>query len=210
MKKLAIIGAGDLGQLIAHHAKQCGYTVVGFYDDFKEKGTVVDDVKLLGKLDEIQYGYQRGYFTCLMIAIGYKHMLFRMELFETLYPKIEFANIIHPSAYVDESCVLGQGIFILPSCSLDRNVQLGNNVLLNIGCTIAQDTNIGNHSFLSPSVSVAGFTKIGNCCTLGIGSTIIDNITIGDFIQTGAGAVVTKNLADAGLYLGVPAVLKQR
>ena len=39
MKKLALIGAGDLGQQIAWHAKQDGhYEVVGFFDDYATVG----------------------------------------------------------------------------------------------------------------------------------------------------------------------------
>ena len=45
-KRLAIIGSGDLGLLIAHHASQSGeFIVVGFYNDFLEKGTSSDYLK---------------------------------------------------------------------------------------------------------------------------------------------------------------------
>ena len=205
MKKLGIIGSGDLGQLICHHARICGYEMAGFLDDFKQKGTAVDGIPVLGKVTDVMNAYQDGTIDELMVAIGYKHFESRKNLFESLVGKIPMANVIHPLVYVDPSCKLGSGIFILPGCVLDRNVTLENNVLMNTGAVIAHDSQIGAHSFLSPAVSIAGFVKIGECCNIGINTTVIDNINIGDSCQTGGGTVVIRDLIRPGLYVGNPA-----
>ena len=205
MIKLAIIGSGDLGQLAAHHANACGYSVVGFFDDFQIKAKLVDGHPVLGKLSDIEKNFSEKIFDVLFVAIGYNHFEFRKNVFEKYRGDIAYAKLIHPSCYVDPSCKIGEGTFILPGCTLDRNVILGDNVLLNTGVTIAHDTTIGNHSFISPAVQLAGFIKIGTCCMIGIGSTVIDNIKITDNIRTGAGTVVTQNLSEEGLYVGVPA-----
>ena len=205
MKKLAIIGSGDLGQLAAHHAKVCGYEVVGYFDDTKSKGTLIKGCPVLGKTFEIENSFADKTFDFLFSAIGYKHFKFRKEIFEKYFGKIPFAKLIHPSCYIDPSCNTGEGIFLLPGCVLDKDVKLGNNILLNTGVIIAHDTQIGSHSFIAPAVHLAGFIKTGECCMLGIGTTVIDNITLGNNIQTGAGAVVTEDISEPGLYVGVPA-----
>ena len=206
MKKLAVIGSSDLAQLIAHHAVSDGhYIMAGFYDDYKEEGSLVDGIRISGRLNRIEEDFENGLFDCLMVGIGYKHMDFRKSIFETLSGKIPFGKIVHSSCYVDPSATIEAGCFLLPGCVIDRNVHVYENVLLNTGCVIAHDSSVSKHSFLSPAVKMAGFSKIGQSCIIGINATIIDNVVISEGIQVGAGAVVTKILNEAGLYVGCPA-----
>lgn len=206
LKTLAIIGSGDLGQLIAYHASQSGmFNTVVFLDDYRKPGDYVCGYKIIGGTKDIETLFEQNKYDQLIIAIGYMHFKIRKSLFEKYNHKIPFATIIHPSAYVDSSCSIGSGTFILPGCVLDNNTTIGDNVLLNTGCTIAHDSIIKNHSFLSPRVAIAGFVKVGECCNIGINTIIIDNISITDEVQTGGGAVITKNITEPGLYVGVPA-----
>ena len=204
--RLAIIGSSDLGQLIAYHAKQsCNFDVVGYYDDFNLSELNSDGLPIIGKLKNLLSDFESKKFDFLIIAIGYKHMTFRKEVFMKFKNIIPFASVIHPTANIDDSCFIGEGCFILPGCVLDRNVIINDNVLLNTACVIAHDSEVGAHSFLSPAVKMAGFSKIRESCIIGINSTIIDNVIISDEIQIGAGAIVTKSLIEKGLYVGCPA-----
>lgn len=205
MKKLAIIGAGDLGKLVAHHALDAEFEVVGYFDDTIEKGKIIQNHTVLGEIDSIEDAYRNGIFDCLFIAIGYKHLDFRWKLFSIWKGRIPMARIIHSSAYLDPTVEVGEGCFVLPGCVLDKGVKLGDNVILNTGCVVAHDSVIGSNSFLGPGVTLAGFISIGESCFIGVGTTIIDNVTLKNHIQTGGGSVVTKSLEKQGLYVGVPA-----
>lgn len=206
MKRLAIVGSGDLGQLIAYHAAADGhYDVAGFFDDFKKKGENINSNAVLGGLADILHSYKEGIFDELMIGIGYKHFAMRKKLFETYANEIPIGKLIHSSVYADSSCKIGHGVFILPGCTLDMNVTIEDNVLMNTGCIIAHDSRVQEHSFLSPGVVIAGFVNVGKCCNIGINTTIIDNIIIADKIQTGGGTVVIQDLDKPGLYVGNPA-----
>ncbi|MBO2009511.1 acetyltransferase [Hymenobacter negativus] len=206
MKKLAIIGSGDLGQLIAYHAAaDKHYQVVGFFDDFRVPSHLAGDYPVLGGVEAIASQFQAGQFDELMIGIGYKHLAVRRTLFQRFAGQVPLGRVVHSSASVDASCRLGTGVFVLPGCVLDRNVVLADNVLLNTACVIAHDSQVGAHTFLSPRVAVAGFVQIGEGCNIGINTTLIDNITLADGIQTGGGTVVIKSLAQPGLYVGNPA-----
>lgn len=205
MKKLAIIGSGDLGCLIAYHAIQDNqFQVVGFFDDYAEPGTSVNNIKILGKILDLEKFYMNKVFDAVICGIGYKHLNFRENLFNQLQDKIDFANLIHSSCHLDASCNIGKGIFMLPDSVLDHNVTIENNVVVNLSTTIAHDSLIGAHSFISPKVAIAGFVNIGKRCNIGINSTIIDNINITDDVQTGGGTVVIENLIKKGLYVGNP------
>ena len=205
MKKLAIIGSGDLGRLIAYHAIQDNqFQVVGFVDDYLKPGSSVDNIKILGKILDLEKLYMKEVFDFVICGIGYKHLAFRESLFKRLKDKLNFANLIHSSCYVDASCNIGKGIFILPGSVIDHNVTIENNVVLNVSTTICHDSLIGAHSFISAKVAVAGFVTIGKRCNIGINSTIIDNINITDDVQTGGGTVVNEDLINKGLYVGNP------
>lgn len=205
MKKLAIVGSADLGQQIAWHVMQDKqFEIAGFFDDFQTKGVHINNLPVLGGLNDIAGSFSAAIFDELLIAIGYKHMTLRMELYLQHKNKIPFARFVHSSCIIDSSTTINEGAVIYPGCIIDQNVVIGENVLLNVGCCVAHDTIIGAHTFLSPRVAIAGFVKVGEACNIGINATIIDNITIAANTQVGGGGVVIKDIEKNGLYVGNP------
>ncbi len=201
---LAIIGAAELGKLIAFHAENdLGYKIIGFFDDF-----CTDEFHagypVLGKTNEIEIGYKLKIFDCLMIGIGYNHMEIRSKFLNQFKGKIPFANIIHSTAYIDKSCVIGEGVFILPRVVIDMGVIIEDNVLLNIGCIIAHHSIIGRNSFLAPGVHIAGLVNIESQCFIGIGAIVIDCITIKESSTIGAGTLVLSDTEVNSISVGVP------
>lgn len=205
-KRIAIIGSGDLGKSIAHYAKNNGYTIVGYYDDFQE-ANLIEGFPLLGKLNRIEEDYQHNLFEALVCAIGYKHFDFREKVYNQYHCEkgIPFATIIDKSCHVDSSAEIGEGVVLFPTAMVDKGCVIEDNVLLNVGVTIAHDSIVKRHSFLSPRVAMAGFSTIGERCMIGINSTIIDNVTIGADIRVGGGTIIIKSLTESGLYVGNPA-----
>lgn len=204
-KILAILGAGHLGQQIAHYAiLDKHYDEVVYFDDFiSEKESSLH--KILGTIKEVEKAFQNKKFDELLIGIGYKHLNFRKELFERFYSKIPFGTIIHSSCWIDNSAKINAGAVIYPNCCIDADTIIDFNTILNISCSIAHNSYIGRHCFLSPNVAVAGFVAVEEQCNIGINATIIDNIKIVSKTQIGAGAVVIKNIETSGLYVGNPA-----
>lgn len=206
MKRIAIIGSGELGQQFSHHIHQdTEDKVVAFFDEFLEKGTLINKIPIIGGNGDVISEYGKNSFDAILIAIGYKHMSFRKQIYDDLKDKIPFHTFIHSTVYVDKSAKIGSGSVIYPGCIIDQRVKIGENVLLNISETIAHDAKIGNHSFLSSCTAIAGFANIGEQCIIGINSTIIDNINIVSKTQIGAGTVVINNIENPGLYVGNPA-----
>lgn len=209
IKKLVIVGAGDLGQLIAFHALESKqYEFIGFYDDTRDVGTETEFGTIIGHIPNILNDYKKYHFEEIIIGIGYKHLKFKQQLFETLVDEIPFATIIHKSANIASNCKIGKGTVILSGCNLDKGVIIGDNTFLNIGCTIAHDSIIESHCFLAPGVIVAGFVEIQKRGFIGIGTTIINNINICEDVQTGGGSVIIKNISEPGIYIGAPAKKK--
>jgi len=206
MKRLAIIGAGDLGQLIAHHAiRDDSFQVAGFFDDGKRAGTKTPYGLVMGTCAELEELHHARRFDCLLVGIGYNHMSVRQACFQRYAQAVPFAKLIHSSCQVDPSARVGEGCVLLPGCVLDMGVSVKPNSLLNTGCTIAHDTTVEENCFLGPGVTLAGFVTLRSGCYIGVGTIVIDNIEVASGVQTGAGAVVTRNIREPGLYVGVPA-----
>ena len=205
MKKLAIIGAGDLGKQLAHLAiSDNQFEVVGFFDDTKNDNELINGILVLGCINSVEKYFLSNCFDVLLIAIGYEHMNIRKYIYNRFRDIIPFAKLIHSTAIIDSTAVVKEGVVIYPGCLLDKNVVIDENVLLNLHCTIAHDTSVGSHSFLSPSVVISGFCNIGAQNVLGVNSTIIDNIITADEVQLGGGTVVINNIGIKGLYVGNP------
>ncbi|WP_140937950.1 acetyltransferase [Sphingobacterium lumbrici] len=206
MRRIAIVGSGHLGQQIAYHIHQdTRDKVVAFFDDFQVKGTLVHGIPVVGGNNAVTAEYSKDAFDAILIGVGYKHMSFRKQIFETLRDTIPFYTFVHSSVYVDESVKIGKGSVIYPGCLLDQHVEIGDNVLMNISGTVAHDSIIGNHCFLSPSMAIAGFVNVDEQCVVGINATVIDNISIVAQTQIGGGTVVIKDIEQSGLYVGNPA-----
>lgn len=205
MKRMAIVGAGELGCQVANLAQQDGgYMVIGFFDDFKEKGTFINSIEVIGGVSDISQHYRQNQFDCIFLAIGYNHMASRKSLFDKLSAEIPFGSIVHPSSIIDPSAIIGDGVIIYPGCIIDKHVVIEQNVLLNLGVVISHDSSVGAHSFLAPRVAVAGFSKISECCFLGISSTVIDNVTICANTTIGACSLVNRSIDESAVYVGIP------
>ncbi|MFC6224891.1 hypothetical protein ACFP2F_16700 [Hymenobacter artigasi] len=204
--RVAIIGAGALGQQVAQHLHQtAGWAVTGFFDDFAAHATVTPHGTVLGRVETIEAAFAAGTFDALLMGIGYNHLAVRQQLFEQLVARVPFATFVHPAAYRDSSAMVAPGCFVSPGCILDLNVHLGPNTFLYPGCVVAHDTTIVGHSFLAPAVRLAGHVTVKPRCFLGIGTTVIDGLELGEDIRTGGGATVVHHLTTPGTYVGTPA-----
>lgn len=204
--RVAIVGAGALGQQMAQHLRQDGrYVVVGFYDDVLPVHQATAYGPVLGRSAAAAAAYTAGAYDQLLLGIGYNHLAARQGLFDELAAAVPFATFVHARAWVDVSAELAPGCFLSPGCVLDLNVRLGPNSFLYSGCVVAHDTVLAGHSFLAPAVQLAGHVMVAERCFLGVGTTVADSLRLGPDIRTGAGTVVVRDLTNPGTYVGVPA-----
>lgn len=205
-KQLAIFGAGGLGrELRSWIRRDERYDLIGFFDDHVPARTAVDDLKVLGGLNDIIKFTARD--LHLIIAVGNPEI--RAALLTSL-AKIEgvtYPVLIHPSAVIDDpsSIRFGKGTIITAGCVLTTNITLGEHVLINLNSTIGHDCVIGDGACVMPGVNISGQVTVGKHVLLGTGASILNNVVVGDHTKVGAGAVVTKSLPANCVAVGVPA-----
>jgi sugar O-acyltransferase (sialic acid O-acetyltransferase NeuD family) len=208
-KALAIYGAGGLGREIAsmvhdinQHKRQ--WELIGFYDDGKQKGSIIDLLPVLGGRNEINAARSP---MSLVIAISdplTKEKLVR----EIVNTNIGFPVLIHPACLAGDkkNNRFGRGTILTAGVILTTRIQTGDFVLINLATTVGHDVTIGKFCSIMPGCSISGSVSLGERCLVGTGARILQNITVGEDSIIGAGAVVTRSFGPASTLIGVPAV----
>ena len=202
MKKLALIGSKDFAHQIRSFAAQTGeYEVVGYFDDFSSKGTIIEGLPILGKIEDIIPSYEKNVFDCLFFAAGYNNFKFREDTFSALKGKVPFANIIMPNAIIKENVRIGEGVFIGENSWIDPNTVIEDNVFIHGGSVVGHDNHIGAHTYISGRFNSAGFVNFGRRNFIGICVIVSDHISICDDVWIGLGCIVAKNINNPGKYM---------
>lgn len=126
--ELLILGAGGYGQTIADLAEQTGdYSRVAFLDD-RAKGA-----HILGKCSE--YQMFMGDEVQMYPAFGNNEM--RLRWLRALGEQgIAIASLIHPTAYVSPTAVLGTGTMVLPKAVINTDCVIGAGCIHNCGSIV--------------------------------------------------------------------------
>jgi acetyltransferase-like isoleucine patch superfamily enzyme len=123
-------------------------------------------------------------------------------------------------------CTIGAETFIGPFVEIQRDVTIGTRCRIQSHAFICELVTIGDDCFISHGAMFINdlfeeggpakgkrelwrSTKIGNNVSVGTNATILP-VTICDNVVIGAGAVVTKDITEAGIYVGNPARLLRR
>lgn len=123
-------------------------------------------------------------------------------------------------------CNIGNDCFIGPFTEIQKGVTIGNNCKIQSHSFICELVTIGNDCFIGHGVMFINDvfkegkpangdtskwekTVIGHHVSIGSNATILP-IHICDNVVIGAGAVVTKDIVEAGVYIGNPAILQRK
>lgn len=144
----------------------------------------------------------------IFFAVGSPDL--RQQLYQKCkkVPDARFPPLVHPSVHMDRragAVSIGRGAIICAGVSLTSDINIGEFSNLNLHCTIGHDAQIGNFATLSPGVHVSGRVAIGRNVFVGTGAVLLENVHVCDHSVIGAGAVVTKDIIEAGTWVGVPA-----
>ena len=122
---------------------------------------------------------------------------------------LEFAQLIHPTAYVSPYARIGQGVFIGANSVIAPGVILRDHVFVNRGVTVGHDTVIHEYARLQPGCNVGGHVTVHAGATIGMGSNVIEELVVGRGAVVAAGAAVIRDVEEMTLVSGVPAVFKK-
>ena len=216
MKKIIILGTGgncvDILETIHEINRVSGtpvYECAGFLDDHKPNWKKeFSGVKVLGPLDSAP-----DYPDCLFVnGIGSPLNFWRKEsiIARTRIPRNRFTTIIHPTASVSPTAVLGSGTVVLPLVTIASNAQIGDHVIVLPQAVVSHDDRIGDYTCIAGGACISGGVSVGRSCYLGANCSIIGNIHIGDYSMIGMGSVVLGHVAENSVMVGNPAQWKRK
>lgn len=201
MRPLAIFGAGGFGREVYAYAIDSGLAVAGFVDDAADPiAGYALPTTVLGGLASIQDvgGYE------WIIALGDAGN--REAVHRRLRERgARFVSVVHPTAYVATSAVVGEGCVVAPFAMVGAHSTVGANVALNTYASVGHDAVIGDHCVLSPYSAVNGNVTLGSGVFLGSAAIVTPGRWVGRASKVSVGAAVTRDIEAGSLVAGNPA-----
>lgn len=110
--------------------------------------------------------------------------------------------------------MIGDDVEIGSCTAVDRgtitHTRIGNGTKIDNQCQIGHNVEIGENCLLCGNVGVAGSTVIGNRVVLAARSGIADHLKVGDDAVLMASSQLGANLPEKAIYMGFPAVPRER
>jgi sugar O-acyltransferase (sialic acid O-acetyltransferase NeuD family) len=175
MLDLVIIGAGGVGREMLSLVEEINlnsftYNCLGFLDDQKPKGTLVNNKPIIGSID--LNNLEKISEINFIVAIG--NPTIRKEVFNKIGNLGGILpNIIHPLARIDKHVSTNlssvNGNIICYNASIGCNVSMGDNNFVNMGAIIGHDTIIGSHNVIMQTSVLNGEIEVRDECFIGPG-----------------------------------------
>ena len=201
-----LLGCGGHARFILSILNNNNYKVSGFIDlgESFNSQEVIMNIPVIGCRPSLPKFSKQG-FKEVILAIG--DNIIRKELFtEVKALNFKTPNIIHSSAIVDQSVLMGTGNVIGPNVIIGAEVKIGSNNIFNSASIIEHQSVIGSHSHISLSAIICGFVNIGDGVLIGANSTVIDKKYIADNSIVGSGTNVIDNITENdSTFVGNPA-----
>lgn len=137
-------------------------------------------------------------------ALGVSNAYTKLRVMKQEYNHLNFINIIHATAVISATAVLGKGLLINNLATVGAHAKIGNFVNISNRATVNHHTVLEDFVSINPGVNVAGNVYIGRGTLVGIGATISNGITIGKNSIIGAGSVVVRDIPDNVIAYGNP------
>lgn len=212
MKRLAIVGAGGHGGVVADAAELSRkWSKVEFYDEQWPKGSLGKRGPVVGNLAKLRDALAgpEGKDLEVIVAIGNneRRLAVSREI-QSLGGKL--ATVIHPSAILSPSATLGAGTAVLAGAVLNPNCSVGAACIINTRASVDHDCVVEDGVHICPGVAIAGDVTVQERAWIGIGASVIQGLRIGQAAVVGAGSTVIADVRENSTVVGCPAKEKSR
>ena len=203
-ERIIIVGAGGFGREVLQWARHAWpehvEKIVGFLsEDPHALDGHAATLPILGSPADFEPRSGDG----LVLAIGIRGV--RRQVAEQLAARgARFLTLIHPTAIVADTAVIGAGTVVCPYAVVSDAVRLGRFVLVNYHASLGHDASAGDFAVLSPYATLGGGACVANDVFLGL------HASVGPAKRLGAGSVVSSNsvalvdVPEGCLVYGVP------
>jgi sugar O-acyltransferase (sialic acid O-acetyltransferase NeuD family) len=205
--RIVFYGAGSLALVLNDLLDANGYRLVAIFSDYPPAHPPALSVPIIVGDEAIDrwLANERTAILNYAISIGNQHRA-RLERSKLLLRKnLKPATLIHPTSFISPSARVGSACQILAFAFLGAAARIGEAVILNSHASVDHECRLGHSVYVGPGAVLAGEVEVGDCTFIGAGAVVLPGIKITADVIIGAGAVVTRNIEEAGTYVGEPA-----
>jgi sugar O-acyltransferase (sialic acid O-acetyltransferase NeuD family) len=207
MKQLLIIGARGFGREIFFTAMQClGYgttfTIKGFLDDKADALAGLPGYAPIISSVENYVVQKNDVFTCALGSVKQKRHYVEMIKSKGGI----FQKLIHSSAIIFPTTVIGEGCVFCPNVQITVDVKIGDYTTVMSNSLIGHDAKIGSYCHLGVASFLGGHTELDDGVTLHPGAKVVPYKKVGAWATVGIGSVVLSNVKPGVTVFGMPAM----
>lgn len=203
--RVIIYGGGGLSKMIIEHVRAIGaFQIEGIIDDQLAPGTDIIGSKVLGGSEKLAELHKQGIRTAFNSVGGIGNYSVRLKVFQTLARAGFICPVlIHPTAHIDPSAVLEQGVLVLAQSYVSGYARVGMGSLINNSVVVSHDNVLGVCTNLSPGVMLAGDVILEDFVQIGMNATVNIGVRIGTRSMIGNGATIKADMpADTRIHAG--------
>lgn len=206
MENILLIGGGGHCKSVIDTINEGKlFNIVGILDIQKKVGTYLNDIKIIGTDDDLEFYYKKGISNIFITLGSIGNPKLRIEIYNRAKEiRFKIPIIIDKTAIVSKKVVLKEGTFIGKGSIVNTNVEIGRNCIINTKSVIEHDCKIGDFVHIAPGSVLSGGVHIEENSHIGTNSTIIQNIRIGANTIIGAGSVVIEDINKNTIAYGNP------
>ena len=196
-RKLVLLGDSGHASSVADAAESSGFSVEGLIGISSSDDEFQSLLVALRKLDLES--------SSLALGIGPNHRRNTVHSkVAQAFPSAKFPSIVHASAWVSPSAVLGDGAVLLAHASAGANSLIGLGALLNTGASLDHDSTLGDFSSLGPGARTGGNISVGARSMIGLQAGILQGRIVGEDTLIGAHSLVMENIPALSVAIGTP------
>ncbi len=202
MSALLLVGGGGHAKVVLDVARAAGFSVSGFLDP-DPSAPPIGEVRRLGG-DEAAPALRAQGLALAFVALGDNRL--RRKIGEHLRTQgFGLVTLIHPSAVVSPSALIGAGTAVMPLAVVNAAAHIGDHVIVNTSAIVEHDCVLGDGVHLAPCSVLGGGCTLGEEVFFGIGACARPLSRIGARATVGAGAVVVAEIIEGAVVVGAPA-----
>ena len=195
---IIIYGGGGHGKTLIELILLMGdYHITGVIDDGIKSNEYILGIPVLGGNEILADLYSSGVRLAVNAIGGIGDVAIRMKVFKKLAQTgFECPVVLHPSAIIENSAVLTQGVQVFAHAYVGSESHIGYGVIVNTGSIISHGCHVGNYANISPGAILAGDVTLGESVLVGMGATVNLGVKIGKGARIGNGATIKSDVPE--------------
>jgi sugar O-acyltransferase (sialic acid O-acetyltransferase NeuD family) len=201
-----IFGAGPLGRQALENFNSNHVVVYCFLDDnVKLHNTVIDDITVMGSMDDEEYIKMIGKKCDAFIATDNYKLKSSLTKIIMNSCKAMPSNCIHRHTSVAASAHIGYGNMINAGSLINAGAKITNHCMLGSGSIIEYEATLDEYVHIGAGATIGAGAEIAEGAYIGAGALVVAGVKIGKNARVGAGSVVISHVEAGATVFGNPA-----